>query len=51
MQSLKSTLEMDLNKLNSGEFKINTWRYYNNIVNGESRTNLVWGLEAYPKKS
>ena len=51
MQSLKSTLEIDLNKLNSGEFKINTWRYYNNIVNGESRTNLVWGLEAYPKKS
>lgn len=51
MQSLKSTLEIDLNKLNSGEFKIISWRYYNNIVNGDSRTNLVWGLEAYPKKS
>lgn len=51
LYSLKTTLEIDLNKLNSGEFKINTWRYYNNIIDGESRTNLVWGLEAYPKKS
>lgn len=47
MNSLSSTVNINMNKLDTNSCDISDWRYY--VNNG--RVNLVWGLETYPKKS
>lgn len=47
MNSLSSTISLNMNRIDTNSCNISDWRYYVN----SGRVNLVWGLETYPKKS
>lgn len=47
LPGLETRGSINLNKLGSGEIKINYWKYYKN----DSNIQLTWGFEAYPKKN